>query len=246
MKFTIMKKVNLKKFKYNLFEPFLHNTNVSTIILFHGWGTDADSYSHFAEEIANKGFRVIVPEIIYHDTRNIVDNHFNKEVIQNYFWKTIVESIEEFDEFTEELGIPLQEIILVGSSMGGFIANGIFASSKNLGGLVNINGSGSFLVSERLFRKMDNRPDIPFEEEQMLRKYNPVERKNCHSPVLLMHGDSDQTVPVGGQKAYFKHLTEVEGRKDVDLLIYQNINHQVTPEMIKDLMVWLNKFQIKK
>ena len=240
-----MKKVVSKKFKYNLFEPEIHTMNVSTIILYHGWGTDADSYSHFAEEIANNGFRVIVPEIIYHDTRNIVDNHFNKEVIQNYFWKTIVESIEEFDEFNEELGIPLEQVILVGSSMGGFIANGIFASSK-IGGLVNINGSGSFLLSERLFRKMANRPDIHFEEEQMLRKYDPVERENCHSPVLLMHGDSDQTVPLDGQMDYFKHLTEVKGRNDVDLLIYQNINHQVTTEMIKDLMVWLNKFQVKE
>jgi predicted esterase len=245
MDFTMMKKAD-KNFKYNLFDPHIHNTNGSTIILYHGWGTDADSYSNFAEDIANKGFRVIVPEILYHDTRNIVDNHFNKEVIQNYFWKTIVESIEEFDEFTEELGIPLEQIILVGSSMGGFIANGIFASSKNLGGLVNINGSGSFLFSERLFRKMDNRPDIPLEEEKMLNKYNPVRRKNCDSPVLLMHGDSDRTVPVDGQKDYFKYLTEVEGRNDVDLLIYENINHQVSSEMLKDLMVWLSKFQKKK
>jgi predicted esterase len=241
-----MKKVNLKNFKYNLFEPFSHNMNVSTIILYHGWGTDADSYNHFAQDIADNGFRVIVPELIYHDTRNIVDNHFHKEVIQNFFWKTIVESIEEFDEFTGELGIPLEQIILVGSSMGGFIANGVFASSKRLGGLVNINGSGSFLLSERLFRKMDNRPDIPFEEEQMLRKYDPVEQENCHSPILLMHGDSDQTIPLDGQMDYFKQLTEVEGRNDIDLLIYENINHQVSSEMIKDLMVWLNRFQIKK
>ena len=241
-----MKKVVLQKFKYNLFEPATQNMHGLTIILYHGWGTDVGSYSNLAEDIAKKGFSVIVPEIIYHDTRHLLDNHFNKEILQKYFWKTIVESIEEFDEFTEALGIPLPKIILVGSSMGGFIANGIFASSKKLCGLVNINGSGSFLLSERLFRKMDNRPDIPFEEEQMLRKYNPVERKNCHSPVLLMHGDSDQTVPLDGQKDYFKHLTEVEGRNDVNLMIYQNINHQVTPEMIKDLMFWLNKFLKKK
>jgi dienelactone hydrolase len=240
MNFTMMKKVD-KNFKYNLFEPSIHNTNGSTIILYHGWGTDADSYSSFAKDIAKMGFRVIVPEIIYHDTRNLLDNHFNKEIIQNYFWKTIVESIEEFDEFMEELGVPLKKTILVGSSMGGFIANGIFASSKNLGGLVNINGSGSFLVSEKLFRKMDNRPDIPVEEEQLLNKYNPVRRKNCDSPVLLMHGDSDRTVPVDGQKDYFNHLTEVEGRNNVDLLIYENINHQFSLEMLKDLMVWLNK-----
>jgi uncharacterized protein len=240
-----MKKVKLKNFNYNLFEP-IHNINGSTIILYHGWGTDADSYSNLAEDITKKGFRVIVPEIIYHDTRNLLENHFNKEIIQKYFWKTIVESIEEFDEFTKELGIQLQKTIIAGSSMGGFIANGIFASSKNLGGLVNINGSGSFLLSERQFRKMDNRPEIPVEEEMMLRKFNPVERKNCNSPVLLMHGDSDQTVPVEGQKDYLKHLTEVEGRKDVDLLIYKDINHQISQEMLKDLMVWLNKFQKKK
>ena len=240
-----MKKVKLKNFNYNLFEP-VHNINGSTIILYHGWGTDADSYSNLAENITRKGFRVIVPEIIYHDTRNVLENHFKKEVIQKYFWKTIVESIEEFDEFTKVLGIQLQKTIVAGSSMGGFIANGIFASSKKLGGLVNINGSGSFLLSERQFRKMDNRPEIPVEEEHMLRKYNPVERKNCNSPVLLMHGDSDQTVPVEGQKEYFKHLTEVEGRKDVDLLIYEDINHQISLKMLKDLMVWLNKFQKKE
>ncbi|PUB11428.1 prolyl oligopeptidase family protein [Paenisporosarcina sp. OV554] len=140
----------------------------------------------------------------------------------------------------------MQKTIVAGSSMGGFIANGIFASSKKLGGLVNINGSGSFLLSERQFRKMDNRPEIPVEEEHMSRKYNPVERKNCNSPVLLMHGDSDQTVPVEGQKDYFNHLIEVEGRKDVDLLIYEDINHQISLEMLKDLMVWLNKFQKKE
>lgn len=242
MNFTMMKKVD-KNFKYNLFEPSIHNTNGSTIILYHGWGTDADSYSSLAKDVAKKGFLVIVPEIIYHDTRNLLDNHFNKEIIQHYFWKTIVESIEEFDEFAEELGVPLKKTILVGSSMGGFIANGIFASSKYLGGLVNINGSGSFLLSEKLFRKMDNRPDIPVEEEQLLNKYNPVRRKNCGSPVLLMHGDSDRTVPVDGQRDYFNHLTEVEGRNDVDLLIYENINHQVSLEMLKDLMGWLNKIK---
>ena len=238
-----MRKVKLENFKCDLFEPSIHKMNYLTIILYHGWGTDVDSYSNLAEDITKKGFRVIVPEIIYHDTRNLLENHFNKEIIQKYFWKTVVESIDEFDEFTKEFGIQLEKTIVVGSSMGGFIANGIFASSKNLGGLVNINGSGSFLLSERLFRKIDNRPNLPVEEEEVLKKYNPVERTNSNSPVLLMHGDSDKTVPVEGQKDYFNYLTEVEGKKDVDLLIYEDINHQISPEMLKDLMVWLNKFQ---
>ena len=239
-----MKKVKLTNYKYNLFEPT--NNNGLTIILYHGWGTTVDSFSNLAEDIAKIGFRVIVPEIMYHDTRNLIENHFNKETIQKYFWKTIVESIDEFDEFMKELGIHMQKTIVVGSSMGGFIANGIFASPKNLGGLVNINGSGSFLISERLFRKMDNRPNLTVEEEVVLKKYNPVGRTNSNSPVLLMHGDSDQSVPVEGQMDYFNHLTAVKGRKNVDLLIYEDINHQISPEMLKDLMEWLNKLQKKE
>lgn len=76
--------------------------------------------------------------------------------------------------------------------MGGFIANGIFATQENIGGLANINGSGSFLVSERIFREIDNRPDTPLELEIILKKVNPIGQKNCDSPVLLIYGDSDK------------------------------------------------------
>ena len=93
MNFTMMKKAD-KNFKYNLFEPSIHNTNGSTIILYHGWGTDADSYSSFAKDIAKKGFRVIVPEIIYHDTRNLLDNHFNKEKYRIIFGKRLLKVLK--------------------------------------------------------------------------------------------------------------------------------------------------------
>lgn len=236
-----MKKIKIRQFKYNLFEPLKSIKKQTTVIFYHGWGTDADSYNDMAEEIAKKGYKVIVPEIIYHDTRNSIENHFDKENMYTYFWKTIFESIDEFDDFFKELGVPIQNTILVGSSMGGFIANGIFASQTALGGLVNINGSGSFVLSERLFREIDNRNDLPTKEELILKKYDPIERGNCHSPVLLMHGEMDKTVPLAGQENYYKHLIENEGREDVELFIYKNINHQFTFDMLRDLTEWLNK-----
>jgi hypothetical protein len=61
------------------------------------------------EEIAKNGHKVIVPEIIYHDTRNPLENHFETETIHNFFWKTIMESIDEIDGLFEELGVLKQK-----------------------------------------------------------------------------------------------------------------------------------------
>jgi uncharacterized protein len=239
-----MEKITGKRFKYNLAKPAGNRQKDFAVIFYHGWGTTADSYTELAEELADEGYTVIVPELVYHDSRNPLANCFEKEVMQAYFWKTISESIVEFEAFFQELQISKKQTVLVGSSMGGFIANGIFAAQEEIGGLVNINGSGSFLLTEKQFRKMDGRPELTAEEEHMLKRYDPVERQNfCLAPVLLMHGGMDVTIPIEGQKHYCRYLTEDGGRENVSFLIYPNVNHQFTDGMLEDLIIWLNHIE---
>ncbi|NDI35044.1 alpha/beta hydrolase family protein [Chengkuizengella sediminis] len=236
-----MKKIINKELKYNRIEVSPSSKKKKkTIIFYHGWGTTVESNMDVAEVLANEGYQVIFPEIIYHDTRNCLENHFDEEIIQSYFWKTIITMIKEWDKFIQVIGIPEHEIILVGSSMGGFIANGIFATRQSLGGLVNINGSGSFVLSEQIFRKQVERPELSTVEYNLLKRYDPVQFENCSAPVLLMHGDSDTTVSIDGQKDYYLYLTEIKKREDVDLFIYENTNHVITLSMVKDLIKWLN------
>ena len=236
-----MKKIQVKKFKYNLFEPPIQSGNGLTIIIYHGWGTTVDSFNDLAVELTKIGHTVIVPEMVFHDSRNPLKNHFATETTQTYFWKTIFATIDEFNEFIDEVGILREKIILVGSSMGGFIANGIFAKQKELSGLVNVNGSGSFMVSEKLFREESNRPPLTSPEEMTMNKYDPINRKNCDAPVLLMHGDSDKIISIKGQEDYFNYLTEDENRNNVTLLVYKNVNHQFSEDMVNDLIEWINK-----
>ena len=236
-----MNKVQTQDFKFRLFEPEVQSSGGKTVIFYHGWGTSVESNHDVAQEMAFRGHRVVVPEIIYHDTRKPLENHFNIETTQRYFWKTIYKTIDEFDDFIEHLNVPMEEVILVGSSMGGFIANGIFANHKNIGGLVNINGSGSFLLSEKLFREKDHRNALPIEEEQVMKKYNPIGRTTCNAPVLLMHGDSDAIISIKGQQDYYQNLIENEGRDNVTFLIFENNNHQFSSEMVKDLLEWLDE-----
>jgi uncharacterized protein len=237
----MMQKHILGKFKYYSTLPAESGNRHKTVIIYHGWGGTAEGYEDVAEELSKEGYQVIIPEIIFHDTRQPLDNHFNRETTQQYFWKTIFESIDEFDEFVTELGIRKEDIVVAGSSMGGFIANGIFAREPAVSGLANIGGSGSFLLSEKLFREKDGRGEIPLEEVKKLKQYDPVTRVNTTSPVLLIHGDADEIISIQGQKDYYRHLTESEKRKNVDFKIHKGVNHVFTAEMVGDLIGWLEK-----
>jgi uncharacterized protein len=237
----MMQKHILGTFKYYSTLPAESGNRHKTVIIYHGWGGTAEGYKDVAEELAKEGYQVIIPEIIFHDTRQPLDNHFDKETTQQYFWKTIFESIDEFDDFVTALEIRKEDIVVAGSSMGGFIANGIFAREPDVSGLANINGSGSFLLSEKLFREKDGRGEIPVEEVKKLKHYDPVTRVNPASPVLLIHGDADEIISIEGQKNYYRYLTEIEKRKNVEFKIHKGVNHVFTAEMVGDLIEWLDR-----
>jgi uncharacterized protein len=238
---SIMQKHTLGKFKYYSTLPAESGNRLKTVIIYHGWGGRAEGYKDVAEDLSKEGYQAIIPEIIYHDTRQPLDNHFDRETTQQYFWKTIFESIDEFDDFVTALELRKEDIVVAGSSMGGFIANGIFARELDVSGLANINGSGSFLLSEKLFREKDGRGEISHQEEKKLRKYEPVGRINCTSPVLLIHGDADEIISIEGQRDFYRYLTEIEKRKNVEFKIHKGVNHVFTAEMVGDLIGWLDK-----
>lgn len=234
-----MKVITNNQFKSTIFKP---NNNIGkTIFIYHGWGGSIDHYFSLAEKLAQEGYTVVIPEIIYHDSRKPLGNPFEAKKKQEFFWKVITNSIDEFDEFVSLLQIDKKNIILFGNSMGGFIVTGIYSRQLTLGGAASINGSGSFLLSETLFRKMDNRDNLSIEEEKWLKKYDPVEQSNCESPLLIMHGDSDSIISIDGQNNYYHYLLTNKKRENVDFKIYKGINHEFNLEMTSDFIDWLNK-----
>lgn len=235
-----MKEIVSKSFVYHILNQG-QLSREKTIIIFHGWGSSINNYVELAEYFSSLGFRVVIPELIYHDNRNKLENHFLKEVTQEYFWKTILKSIDDSSLLFEDLGIKEKEIILMGVSMGGFIASGIYAKGNSFAGLININGSGSFLLSEKIFRENDQRPNLAGEELNELKAYNPIGKNISYTPVLLMHGEQDTIVSIEGQKDYFKFLTECNVNYDVVFNIYKNVNHSFTEEMLLNLKQWLEE-----
>lgn len=170
-----------------------------TIIMYHGWGSTIDSQIVLGERFARLGFDIIIPEIMYHDTRQQLDNYFKKDIMQHYFWKTIFESVDEGLNLLRLVGLSKENTILFGSSMGGFIASGLYASYPGFAGLISINSSGSFILSEMIFRERDSRPPLNEEEIEKFKFYDPINKKIISkSPILLLHGEKDLVVPIEG------------------------------------------------
>ncbi|WP_075619152.1 alpha/beta hydrolase family protein [Paenisporosarcina indica] len=241
-----MKKAITKQFVSHIYNSEQKSVG-KTIMIFHGWGSSVNNYIELANLLSTFGFRVILPEIVFHDSRNKLGNHFAKEVTQEYFWKVIMKTIDEANHILEELDIRKEEVILMGVSMGGFIANGIFVNGHKFAGLINVNGSGSFLLSEEIFRENDHRPEMTTDEINVLREYDPKGKKTKSSPILLMHGEQDTVVSIEGQKNYLTYLTEGNRIHDVVFNTYKDVNHSFSEEMIENLIQWLiKKFHVDK
>ncbi|KAA0549894.1 alpha/beta fold hydrolase [Bacillus sp. BGMRC 2118] len=224
-----------------IYEP--ENKNFEhTIIIYHGWGSVVDSQHELASILAREGFRVIVPELMYHDNRDPIPHPFHTPIMQEYFWRTIFYSIEEFNLLLNELNTQEQQLILLGSSMGGFIANGIITENPNIAGLININGSGSYLTSETIFRENSGREPLTITEQENFAQYDPGQKEiNYNTRILLLHGELDSIVSIEGQKEYYSYITQ-QGYENVQLITYPEINHTISPEMISDIVDWLKKY----
>lgn len=215
-------------------------TKEKTIIIYHGWGSVIESQHELATTLSQQGYEVIVPEIMYHDSRSALSNPFDIHIMQEYFWKAIFHMIDEIDQFLHELQIPKEQLILIGSSMGGFIANGIFTAHPGFAGLVNINGSGSFVVSENIFRQDSGRRPLS-DSLNIFVQYDPRQKEvKYDNPILLMHGELDSIVSIKGQEDYFAYLNS-KGYSDIQFNTYPTINHTISTEMVDDLLKWLQK-----
>lgn len=232
-----MKNIVTGEFNYHLAEPA--GKSGKTVVLYHGWGGSVEHFGAYAENLTQHGFRVIVPEIVYNDTRKPVEKPFELETVQAYFWKAIAESIEEFGAFQKELGVPETDIVVIGSSMGGFIASGIFARHPQIAGFASVNGSGAFVLTEQLFRERQDRSPMDTDTEGLLRKFDPMDKKPGQGAVLLINGEQDRTVPLEGHDAYFKHLTEAHQHPHTAKKLVKGVGHQFTRDMERDVANWL-------
>ncbi|SDY94135.1 alpha/beta fold hydrolase [Bacillus sp. 166amftsu] len=229
-----------------LLQPMQQDKKI-TIVFYHGWGSSIYNQTFLGTILANLGYTVIVPEIIYHDSREPLIDYFSKSIMEQYFWKTILHTIKYdindlFTSIYESEYCLGHKIVVLGSSMGGFISSGAFMEDSKIDALININGSGAWITSEEIFQKYGSNAS---NEIHMIRKMDPIQfiERIHNRPMLLLHGASDAVIsPLGQQTFYEKVQSHYQNTpSNITFMLYQNINHSISISMIEKVVNWLDE-----
>ncbi len=241
------KKIRIGEIPALLFKPNKIQGRIPTIIFYHGWSSSKDSQKMRAFILANLGYQVIVPDAIYHGERNALEVYDGANAAK-YFWDIVFKNMEEFglilDEMVQNYDADLDRIAVMGHSMGGITAGGIFTHNNKINTLVVLNGSCSWEDSNDEFKQNLGLDIKALELEEKVRSLDPINNLDLlvNRPIILLHGEHDTIVPVSSQKLFYERLKKLdEGVGKLKMITYQNLNHFVTTEMMEESAIWLGE-----
>lgn len=221
-------------------EPF------STIILYHGWSSTKENQRFRGFILSSLGYQVIIPDGIYHGERNPID-YSDINSGPKYFWKVILNNIEEFDILMEQLinkyNANPNNIAVMGHSMGGFTSAGVFTHNENIKTAVILNGSFNWKMSNEIFLEQLI-VNATIEEESLIERLDPI--NNLHKlvdrPLLMLHGAEDDVVSKIPQKAFYQKIKPLyKDKTKIELIEYPCLKHFVTTNMMEDGAKWIFK-----
>lgn len=215
---------------------------VPTIIMYHGWSSNKESQRLRAFILANLGFQLIIPDANYHGERNRLENYDAENSVE-YFWPTIINNIEEankiIDYSVEHYNADSNKIGVIGHSMGGFTAAGVFTHNENIKTAVVLNGSFNWNGANEIFKRhLGVEGDTSNPLDPRINKELLLDR-----PILLLHGSSDNVVSIESQKSFYNDIKESYNDKSlIQLIEYENLGHFVTTNMMDDAAGWFKKY----
>ncbi|HCJ57858.1 alpha/beta fold hydrolase [Lutispora sp.] len=221
------------------------------VIYYHGWESNKENNLFLGKVLAFNGFEVILPDALHHGRRGALKS-YNAEALKSYFWRVIFNSVTEYkalkEAAAEKLEINPDRLAVIGSSMGGFIAGGVFASNPEIKCLINMNGACAWEKAEMKFKEIDRERQGLADEDQLerIRQYDPWSKKDelYPRPMLLLHGDSDTSISVDIQRYFFEGLKEVykDMPERLKFIVTPKLNHYKTIGMVEESVIWLEKY----
>ena len=227
-----------------------HKEQIPTIIFYHGWSSNKESQRLRGFILANLGYQVIIPDAIHHGDRNRLENYDGGNSVK-YFWPTILNNIEEAPKIVEycinHFNADPRRIGVIGHSMGGFTAAGVFTYNKDIKTSVVLNGSFNWKHSNQILKDvmgLNNKNEFQAEEER-INAIDPMNNQELliDRPILLLHGGHDRVVNIESQKLFYKEVkSKYSDKSRLQLIEYNNLDHFVTTNMMDEAAIWFKKY----
>ncbi|MFV8827328.1 serine aminopeptidase domain-containing protein [Alkalihalobacterium sp. APHAB7] len=232
-------------------ENFHHN--LPLVLFEHGYTSAKEHNLHYAYLLAEKGFRVVLPDAMHHGER---ESNIPFEQRELQFWDIVLQSIQEIGEIKKELEkrdlIKSGKIALAGTSMGGIVTFGALTQYDWIGAGVSLMGCPNYeelakthmsllekqnKVSDRLLSQIEEKMKVltHFDLSKQLHKIQ-------HKPLFIWHGEKDDVVPYSMTKQFIVKAQQTlpEKERNVTFMSDSLADHKVSREGILSLVEWLD------
>lgn len=224
------------------------------VFFIHGFTSAKEHNLHFAYLLAQKGFRVILPDAHLHGERG--DGRHSEKLVYE-FWNVVLQNIRELEMIKKEL--QEQELVndrigVVGTSMGGITVFGALTQYEWIQTGVSLMGSPSYVkfAKDQIASLRNAEMTIPFSNEELeaifqrLEKYDLSRKPESLAgrPLLIWHGKQDSVVPFQPTCDFYEEIKSDYTRHPERLrfIADEHAGHKVTREALLETVEWFVKY----
>ena len=218
---------------------------LAELVLYHGWGSNAEKQRFRGQLLAAFGYRVIVPEIPGHGVRGALAYDGPQAALD--FLRVLLQSIGECVELAQAVFHPGRAHFLVGHSLGGMIALGALTPlARALNGVVAMNSTANWADATAalagVFHDGGATLDALASDEGVklrsaLGAFDPARwsARGITTPVLLTNGSLDQTLPTSLNADF---LTQQQ-LPQVRQVVIEDAGHVVTDSALREVVAFI-------
>lgn len=218
---------------------------LAELVLYHGWGSNAEKQRFRGQLLAAFGYRVIVPEIPGHGVRGALSYDGPQAALD--FLRVLLQSIGECVELAQAVFHPGRAHFLVGHSLGGMIALGALTPlARALNGVVAMNSTANWADATAalagVFHDGGATLDaLASDEGEKLRSaldaFDPARwpALSVTTPVLLTNGSLDHTLPASLNAEFLARCPLPQVRQ----VIIDDAGHVVTDSALREVVAFI-------
>lgn len=218
---------------------------LAELLLYHGWGSNAEKQRFRGQLLAAFGYRVIVPEIPGHGVRGALAYAGPQAALD--FQRVLLQSVGECVELAQAVFHPGRAHFLVGHSLGGMIALGALTPlARALNGVVAMNSTANWADATAalagVFHDGGATLDaLASDEGEKLRSalgaFDPARwsARGITTPVLLTNGSLDQTLPASLNADFLARHDFAQMQQ----VVIEDAGHVVTDSALREVVAFI-------